>query len=112
MSIKTHMQLANFITLKARAGKAQALADFLRQGAAAVHASEPHTLAWYAVQIDAETFAIIDFFADVAGQDAHVAGQVAASLKAHAADLIEGGWEDGVLGNFKVFNVLSAAHQA
>lgn len=55
------------------------------------------------------TFAIIDFFANQAGQDAHVGGQVAAALKSKADDLIVGGWENGVLKNFQVFEVISAA---
>jgi hypothetical protein len=61
------------------------------------------------VRIDANTFAIIDFFSNQAGQDAHVGGQVANALKSKANDLIVGGWEDGVLKHFQVFDVLSAA---
>lgn len=110
MAIQPQIQIANFITLKAKAGKAQALADFLSSGAAAVDATEPQTHAWYAVQISADTFAIIDFFKDQAGQDAHVAGAVAAQLKAQADTLIEGGWDEGVLKQFQVFKVLSATH--
>jgi hypothetical protein len=44
-----------------------------------------------------------------AGQDAHVSGQVAAALKSSANDLIEGGWDNGILKNFQVFEVLSSA---
>jgi quinol monooxygenase YgiN len=106
---KSDIKIANFITLKAKPGKESQLAEFLSGGAAAVAKTEPQTKSWFAVRIDNSTFAIIDFFADQAGQDAHVGGQVAAALKARADDLIEGGWDGGVLKHFQVFNVLSAA---
>ncbi|MET0658235.1 MAG: hypothetical protein ABW110_08785 [Steroidobacteraceae bacterium] len=105
----TDIKLANYITLHAKPGKESQLAQFLAGGAGAVANTEPQTKAWFAVRINTNTFAIIDFFADQAGQDAHVSGQVAAALKSRADDLIDGGWEGGVLKNFQVFQVLSAA---
>ena len=109
MQTNNKMKIANFITLKAKAGQENNLAEFLAGGAKAVAASEPQTLSWYSVRINTNTFAIIDFFADQSGQDAHVGGQVAAALKANADKMIEGGWDNGVLKNFQVFEVLSAA---
>lgn len=109
MQSTDNIKLANFITLKAKPGQESNLAEFLAGGAAAVAATEPLTLSWFAVRIDYTTFGIIDFFANQAGQDAHVAGQVAAALKAKADEMIVGGWEDGVLKHFQVFEVLSAA---
>jgi quinol monooxygenase YgiN len=109
MAPNSKIKLANFITLKAKPGQEEKLADFLAGGASAVAATEPATLSWYAVRMDANTFGIIDFFADQAGQDAHVSGQVAAALKASADQMIVGGWDDGVLKHFQVFEVLSAA---
>jgi quinol monooxygenase YgiN len=103
------IKIANFITLKAKPGQANNLAEFLAGGAKAVAASEPMTLSWFSVRIDANTFAIIDFFADQQGQDAHVGGEVAAALKSKADEMIEGGWENGVLKHFQVMEVLSAA---
>lgn len=100
---------ANFITLKAKPGQEENLAAFLAGGAKAVAATEPLTLSWFSVRIDANTFGIIDFFADQAGQDAHVSGQVAAALKSSADQMIVGGWDEGVLKHFQVFEVLSAA---
>ena len=110
MKENKEIKIANFITLKAKPGKAGQLAEFLQGGASAVSATEPLTVSWFSVQIDANTFAIIDFFKNQSGQDAHVGGQVAAALKAKAPDLIEGGWDNGVLKNFQVFQVLSAGH--
>jgi quinol monooxygenase YgiN len=109
MNVKKEIKLANFITLKAKPGKSSELAEFLLGGAAAVASTEPLTLSWFAVRIDTDTFGIIDFFANQAGQDAHVGGQVANALKAKANDLIVGGWDNGVLKHFQVFEVLSAA---
>src|SRR5262245_29318049 len=102
LQVNPGIKLANFITLKARPGKEAALAEFLSGGASAVASTEPQTQSWFAVRINPSTFAIIDFFADKAGQDAHVGGQVAAALKSRAGDLVEGGWDGGVLKNFQV----------
>jgi quinol monooxygenase YgiN len=109
MKTNTNIKIANYITLKAKAGQENDLAEFLAGGASAVAATEPQTLCWFSVRINQNTFAIIDFFANQAGQDAHLAGQVAAALKSKAEQLIEGGWDNGVLKNFQVFEVLSAA---
>lgn len=109
MQSNNKIKVANFITLKAKPGQESNLAEFLTGGAAAVAATEPLTLSWFAVRIDHDTFGIIDFFADTAGQNAHVAGQVAAALKAKADRMIVGGWDEGVLKHFQVFEVLSAA---
>jgi hypothetical protein len=105
----SNIKLANFITLKAIPGQEENLAAFLSGGAAGVAATEPLTLSWFAVRIDTSTFGIIDFFAGQAGQDAHVSGQVAAALKANADQMIVGGWDEGVLKHFQVFDVLSSA---
>lgn len=110
MKVNTELKIANFITLKAKPGKEQELQNFLAGGAAAVTNTEPQTICWFSVKIDHNTFAILDLFKNQAGQDAHLNGQVAASLKEKAADLIEGGWDHGVLKNFQVFEVLSGSH--
>ncbi len=109
MTPNDKIKIANFITLKAKPGQEENLATFLAGGASAVASTEPTTLSWFAVRIDASTFGIIDFFADQAGQDAHLSGQVAGALKANADQMIVGGWDDGVLKHFQVFDVLSAA---
>ena len=109
MKQQPSITIANFITFKAKPGKATELANLLAGGAVAVVNTEPQTLGWYSVQIDAQTFAIIDFFANQTGQEAHLNGQVAALLKSKSDELIEGGWENGVIKNFQVMNVLSAA---
>jgi len=109
MKANSKIRIANHITITAKAGQEENLAAFLKGGAEAVAATEPQTQSWFAARINHNTFLIIDFFADQAGMDAHLAGKVAAALKAKAGDLIEGGWDNGVLKNFQVLEVLSAA---
>lgn len=82
------------IELRAAAGQADALAEFLTAGAAVVEETEPGTLRWFALRNEAHTdrFAIVDWFADASGRAAHFEGSVAAALKSQADALVEGGW--------------------
>ncbi len=100
------MRIAMFVPLKAKAGQAGALADFLKSAVSMVEKTEPKTAYWFAIQVSEEQFAIIDFFADQSGVDAHFAGGVAAALKANSDALIDGGWDDGVVANVQRFEVL------
>jgi len=100
------MKIAMVTPFKAKAGKAGALADFLKSAASIVEKSEPKTAYWFAVQFSEDEFAIIDFFADQSGVDAHFAGEVAAALKANSGELIAGGWDNGIVANVQKFEVL------
>lgn len=102
-----NVKLATWIPFTAKVGQEQDLADLLAVGAKIVTDTEPQTLYWFALQIDDRHFGIIDFFADQAGIDAHFAGDVAAALHNNAANLIEDGWEQGVLAGIQQFNVLA-----
>jgi quinol monooxygenase YgiN len=51
-------------------------------------AAEPGTVAWFAARYDKDTFAIFDAFNNEAAREAHLAGQVAAALMAHADELL------------------------
>jgi len=75
------------VRLQAKPGKEDELADFLRSAVPLVQA-EPATTAWFALQIDASTFAIVDAFPDQAGRQAHLEGAVAAALFGKADDLL------------------------
>ncbi|MGH3074194.1 MAG: putative quinol monooxygenase [Gaiellales bacterium] len=75
------------VRLEARAGKEQAVAEFLRSAVPLVE-SEPKTIAWFAVQIGASSFAIFDVFPDDDGRQAHLAGPVAAALMEKAGELL------------------------
>jgi len=77
------------VRLDARAGREEAVAAFLRDAAALVQ-EEPETVAWFAVQTGASSFAIVDVFPDEGGRRAHLEGPVAAALEAHALELLAG----------------------
>jgi quinol monooxygenase YgiN len=71
----------------AKPGKEKAVAEFLQSAVPLVQA-EPGTLSWYAIQESANEFSIFDTFADEAGRDAHLNGEVAKALMANADELL------------------------
>ncbi len=81
-------KLALYVELKARSGKEDEVAEFLKSAQALV-AAEPETIAWFAVRYDHNTFAIFDAFNNEAGRQAHLNGKVAAALMARAEELFE-----------------------
>lgn len=80
-------KVALYVELKAKPGKEEDVAAFLKSAEALV-AEEPETVAWFAVRFDKSTFAIFDAFDSEAGRQAHLGGKVAAALMAHAPDLL------------------------
>jgi quinol monooxygenase YgiN len=76
-----------YVELKAKPGKEEEVAAFLA-GAQSLVAAEPGTIAWFAVRYDKDTFAIFDAFDNEVGREAHLTGQVAAALMAHAGELL------------------------
>ncbi|OEC93410.1 antibiotic biosynthesis monooxygenase [Rhizobium sp. YK2] len=82
-------KVALFVQLKAKAGKEEEVADFLKS-AQALLAQEPLTLAWFAVRFDKSTFGILDAFDGEEGRQAHLQGQIAAALTAKYDELFEG----------------------
>lgn len=98
---------ATMITLRARAGKAEELRALLVGGCELVAQTEPNTLYWTALESEDQRgeFRIFDLFADEAGRAEHFAGKVAAALCERAAELVEGGWEQGVLAKVSHFEV-------
>ena len=85
---ETVSKYALYVPLKAKPGKEEAVAEFLRSALPLVNA-EPGTISWFAIQEGPSSFAIFDTFDDEAGRDAHLNGKVAAALmeKARAGDL-------------------------
>ena len=73
--------------LEARPGKEAVLADLLRS-AQALAAQEAGTVVWYAFQSGPRSFGIFDAFADEAGRNAHLQGQIAAALMGRADELL------------------------
>ncbi|WP_168879319.1 putative quinol monooxygenase [Rhizobium sp. P28RR-XV] len=82
-------KVALFVQLKAKAGKEEEVAAFLK-GVQALLQQEPLTVAWFAVRFDASTFGIFDAFEAEEGRQAHLNGQIAAALMAKYDDLFEG----------------------
>jgi hypothetical protein len=71
----------------ARAGKEGLVERFLVSARPAA-VSEPRTLAWYAARLGDGAFGIIVFFADAAGREAYLAGEIMTALNARAEDLL------------------------
>ena len=74
------------VPLKAKPGKEDDVVRFLEQGEDLVN-EEPETTAWFAVRLGPSEFAIVDFFPDDAGRQAHLSGRVAEALMAQAPHL-------------------------
>jgi quinol monooxygenase YgiN len=74
-------------TLKAKPGKEDELAEFLR-GALPLAQDERDTTAWFAIKIDEGTYGIFDVFPSEEGRQAHLNGPIAGALMARADDLL------------------------
>lgn len=77
------------VTMKSKEAKTKDVENFLNVGKQLV-GDELKTLSWYAIKIDATTYAIFDTFADDSGRDAHLTGKVAAALMENAPVLLDG----------------------
>jgi quinol monooxygenase YgiN len=79
-------RVALWVQLEAKPGREQEVADFLRS-AQSLAEQETQTASWYAVRMAPNRFGIFDTFADEAGRDAHMTGEIAKQLFAKALDL-------------------------
>lgn len=79
--------LALLATLTAKAGKEEEVEEFLSSALPLAQAEET-TTTWFALRIDHRTFGIFDTFADEAGREAHLDGQIAAALMSKADELL------------------------
>lgn len=77
------------VLMKAKEGQAEAVENLLLAGEKLVQ-DESNTVSWYAIQLDSMTHAIVDTFADNAGRDSHLNGQVAAALMENAPAILDG----------------------
>lgn len=73
--------------LEAKPGKGEELGDFLRQGRE-LAVAEAGTVTWYAFRISETTYGIFDTFADEAGREAHLGGQIPEALGQVGPDLL------------------------
>lgn len=76
-----------YASLKPKPGKEAEIEAFLRQ-AADLARREPGTVTWYALKEDEGRYSIFDTFADEAGRDAHLNGEIAKALIARAGELL------------------------
>jgi quinol monooxygenase YgiN len=77
---------ALWVRLEAKPGKEADVESFLMNSLSIVQ-DEPATTTWYAMKLGPSSFGIFDTFPDEAGRQAHLAGRVAALLKAEASTL-------------------------
>ncbi len=80
-------RFALLASLRAKPGKEQELAAFLKS-AQALAIAEPATTSWYAIKLGPDRFGIFDTFPDEAGRDAHLNGPIAKALMARAGELL------------------------
>jgi quinol monooxygenase YgiN len=79
--------LAILALLEAKPGKEAELEAFLKS-ALPLAQQEPGTTRWYALRLGPAKFGIFDTFVDQAGRDAHLNGEIAKALFAHADELL------------------------
>ena len=73
--------------VEAKPGK-EGEVEALLKGALPLANAEAATTVWFALKLGPTTFGIFDAFADDAGRQAHLAGQIAAALMAKAPELL------------------------
>ena len=72
--------------LDAKPGKEKEVEEFLKS-AQQLAVKETGTTTWYAVKLGAARYGIFDTFADEAGRNAHLHGEIAKALFARAEEL-------------------------
>ncbi|WP_334122122.1 putative quinol monooxygenase [Glutamicibacter sp.] len=80
------IDVALSVVLRAKPGKEEEVAEFLRSARSIVE-QEEGTRAWFALKFDASTFGIFDVFPDDEARQAHLSGGVGQALAAQGADL-------------------------
>jgi quinol monooxygenase YgiN len=73
------------VTLEARAGK-EADAEAFLKSAQPLALNEKGTLKWYAIKLGPRKFDVFDTFANEAGRNAHLTGEIAKTLTARASE--------------------------
>jgi quinol monooxygenase YgiN len=79
-------KLAIWAQMEAKAGKESEVAEFLKS-ARALAEKEQGTITWYAMRLGGSAFGIFDTFADEAGREAHLTGEIAKALFARSEEL-------------------------
>ena len=79
-------EIGLLVTLEARSGK-EADAEAFLKSAQPLALDEKATLKWYAIKLGPGKFGIFDTFANEAGRNAHLSGEIAKALTARASEL-------------------------
>jgi quinol monooxygenase YgiN len=82
-------KLALLAILQSKPGKEAEVEAFLKS-ALPLAVQEKGTVHWYALKLGTGRFGIFDTFADAAGRDAHLSGEIAKALFAKAEELLAG----------------------
>ena len=80
-------RVAIWAQLEAKPGKENELEQFLKS-AQPLAEREAGTVSWYAIKMGQGRYGIFDTFADEAGRNAHLNGEIAKALFAKAKDLL------------------------
>ena len=76
-----------WVELNAKQGKEKELEEFLKS-AQPLAEREKDTVSWYAVKMGPANFGIFDTFADDAGRQAHLNGEIARALMSKGKELL------------------------
>jgi quinol monooxygenase YgiN len=76
-----------FVRLEAKPGKELAVEKFLTAGLELTN-QEAGTPIWFAIKLSPTTFGVFDAFADEAGRQAHLKGDMAKALAARAGEML------------------------
>ena len=81
------INVAILAQMKAKPGKEAEVEAFLKSALALAN-EEAGTIVWFAFKLSPSMFGIFDAFANDADRDEHLAGPIASTLMAKAADLL------------------------
>lgn len=101
-------RLASYAVFNVILGKERELDALLQKVVALVNRVEPNTIFWTALKNDDGSYALVATFPDRDAFKAHFSGVAAITFQQNAAQLIQGGWEDGVMKNVKNYEVIAS----
>lgn len=101
-------QLASYLTFKAIPGKEKEVDTLLQKVVALVNRVEPNTLFWVALKNEDGSYSLFAAFSDMDAFNAHFSGVAVTTIQQNAPQLIQDGWDNGVMKNIKTYNVIAS----
>lgn len=80
-------KVAIWAEVESKPGKEREVEEFLKS-ARTMAEREPGTLTWYAIKLGPSKYGIFDTFADEAGREAHLKGEIAKALFGKGRELL------------------------